>query len=297
MTTGTPAPLRVPCPVADAGQWPIADHCAELTAPAHWQTIELISDLHLDPSHPQTAQAFVRYAAATRADAVLILGDLFEAWVGDDMRCQPFEAEMVAALRQLGQRCWLGIMVGNRDFLMGPELMAACHAHALPDPMVLNAFGLRRLITHGDAWCLDDQPYLAFRQQVRQAGWQNAFLQQPLEQRLATARHMRQASEARKREQSSPTEWADVDAGRALAWLAATHCQELIHGHTHRPGRSPLHDADATKAHTVRPGRYREVLSDWDVDAEHTPRAEVVRLSAEGLTRLPPLQAGQTASV
>lgn len=291
MSTGTPAPLRVPHPVADAGQWPITTHCAELTAPAQWQTIELISDLHLDPSHPQTAQSFLRYADTTCADAVLILGDLFEAWVGDDMRHQAFEAEMVGALRRLGQRCWLGIMVGNRDFLMGQELMADCHAHALPDPLVLNAFGLRRLITHGDAWCLDDQPYLAFRQQVRQPAWQTAFLQQPLEQRLATARHMRQASEARKREQNSPAEWADVDPARALAWLQATECQELIHGHTHRPGRSPLrpaHDRTSSSSTTA----HREVLSDWDADQAASPRAEVLRLSPAGLTRLTPTTTG-----
>ena len=219
MGEGTPALLRVPQPAADAADWPIAAEAATLVAPSSWRAIDLVSDLHLEPSHPKTAQAFFDYLAQTRADAVLLLGDVFEAWVGDDMRQQAFEARCVEALRQASQRCWLGIMVGNRDFLMGPELMAACGAHALPDPLILTAFGQRHLITHGDAWCLEDTSYLAFRAQVRHTGWQHAFLSRPLSERLETARQMRAASEARKSASPSPETWADMDANRALAWL------------------------------------------------------------------------------
>ncbi|NBD19882.1 UDP-2,3-diacylglucosamine diphosphatase [Aquabacterium fontiphilum] len=268
--------LRVPQPVASADDWPPQAPCARLIAPAHWQAIDCISDLHLDPRHPRTLAALSHYLAHTPADAVLVLGDLFEAWVGDDMRQQPFEARCVDALSMIAQRAWVGILVGNRDFLMGEGLMNACGAQALPDPFVLEAFGARRLLTHGDAWCLDDAPYLAFRQQVRQPAWQQAFLGQPLDARLATARQMREASEARKAEhQGDATQWADVTPSRAVAWLQHAGCTELVHGHTHKPGRSAL---DAHHA--------REVLSDWDLDDTRAPRAEVLRLTARGVQRL-----------
>lgn len=286
MGRGTPATVRVPQPAADAADWPIAAELASLEAPAAWQAIDLVSDLHLDPSHPKTAQAFLDYLTHTRADAVLLLGDIFEAWVGDDMRHQRFEAHCTEALRQAAQRRWLGIMVGNRDFLMGAEFMAACGAQALPDPLVLCAHGQRHLITHGDAWCLEDGPYLAFRAQVRQTPWQQAFLSQPLSKRLETARQMRAASEARKAATSAtPETWADVDAARAIAWLQAARTGSLIHGHTHRPGWSALGQAPDGSV------LGRQVLSDWELDHTPTPRAEVLRLSPSGVKRLTPAEA------
>lgn len=218
--------------------------------------------------------AWQHYMAHTPADAVLILGDLFEMWVGDDMRNEPFEALCTHTLHEAGQRLWLGLMVGNRDFLVGQELLAACKGHALQDPILLEAFAQRHVLTHGDAWCLGDTQYLAFRQMVRNPAWQNQFLQAPLPQRLSTARGIRAQSQARKHAPTMET-WADVDVDMAAAHLREAGSLSLIHGHTHKPATEPFGP----------PGATRHVLSDWDMD-QAPERAEVMRLSAQGLMRL-----------
>ncbi len=256
----------------------------ELLAPSAWQCADFISDLHLHPEDRATFAAFESYLQATTADAVFILGDLFEVWVGDDAAqlADSFEAECVALLSQAGQRLALFVMQGNRDFLMGPSLMSACHATALPDPSVLDFGGQRWLLSHGDALCLDDHDYQQFRRQVRSAPWQQTFLAKPLAERQAIARGLRQASASRK--QSGAT-YADVDAAAALALLADAHALHLLHGHTHKPAQ-----------HRLGPDRLRTVLSDWDVAA--TPaRAEVVRitLQADGQARLARIAASAIA--
>ncbi|MBW8893117.1 MAG: UDP-2,3-diacylglucosamine diphosphatase [Burkholderiales bacterium] len=138
-----------------------------LTAPAHWQQVDLLSDLHLGPETPGTLARLQRHLAETPAQAVLLLGDIFEVWVGDDARTLPFEAGCVAMLREASQRLDLFFMHGNRDFLVGADMLAACGMTALPDPTLLAAFGQRWLLVHGDAQCLDDTAYQAFRSQVR----------------------------------------------------------------------------------------------------------------------------------
>jgi UDP-2,3-diacylglucosamine hydrolase len=223
--------------------------------------------------------AWQDYMARTPADAVLILGDLFELWVGDDMRNEPFEALCTDTLRAAGQRLWLGLMVGNRDFLLGQDLLAACQGHALPDPLLLEAFGQRHVLTHGDAWCLSDTDYLAFRAMVRNPAWQSQFLKANLPQRLATARGIRAQSQARKEAPTMET-WSDVDASIAAGHLHDAQSLSLIHGHTHQPGSQPF----------ALPGAERHVLSDWDLD-QVPQRAEVLRLSGHGLTRLSLAQA------
>ena len=157
----------------------------EIKAPPQWQYVDFISDLHLQAADRSTFSAWVGYMQTTRAEAVFILGDLFEVWVGDDAALVPgsFEAECVSVLRHAGERLALFIMQGNRDFLMGPALMQACHATALPDPNVLDFAGERWLLSHGDALCVDDLDYQAFRQQVRGADWQQQFLSRPLAER------------------------------------------------------------------------------------------------------------------
>lgn len=252
----------------------------ELTAPPTWRCIDVISDLHLQAGHPRTFDAFSRYLSSTPADAVFILGDLFEAWVGDDMRELPFEAQCTHVLAEAGQRLRLHLMVGNRDFLLGTDMAQACHARLLDDPTVLSAFGQRYLLTHGDAWCLDDTDYLAFRAQVRQPAWQAAFQATPMTARLKTARELREGSEARKQLLPADHEWADVDEALAGRRMGDARTPVLIHGHTHHPV------SEAFGA----PGFVRHVLSDWELDAE-PPRAEVLRLSAVGIERLPPAQA------
>ena len=245
----------------------------ELHAPSHWQRIDVISDLHLQASEPQTFEAWRQYLGQTAADAVFILGDLFEVWVGDDVLTQAssFEAECSRVLQQTAQRLPVYLMHGNRDFLMGDALMQACGATLLPDPTVLQMGTERWLLSHGDALCLDDTEYQVFRTQVRSPEWQRTFLSQALATRQDIARNLRSQSEAKKQ---AGTEYADVDTPAALQWLAAGNALHLLHGHTHKPG---FHTLDATHDRTV--------LSDWDVGATQ-PRAEVLRLSWRSQTEM-----------
>jgi UDP-2,3-diacylglucosamine hydrolase len=238
----------------------------ELHAPGGWRRLDFISDLHLQPGEPQTAAAWRRYMAATPADALFILGDLFEAWIGDDDAREPgFAAECAAVLGAAATRLPIFFLHGNRDFLLGEAFAGATGITLLADPTVLDFGGARWLLTHGDALCLDDVDYLRFRAQVRQESWQQAFLAQPLAERRAVARAMRGESEQRKR---SGAVYADVDARAAAEWLQAAGADTLIHGHTHRPAEHPLDG-----------GRRRIVLSDWDAAAQ-PPRLEVLRLEA-----------------
>ena len=251
---------------------------AELLASPSWRTVDFISDLHLQAAEPGTFAAWQHYLQSTPADAVFILGDLFEVWVGDDAVSADlsapnasFEDRCARLLGQTANRLALFFMHGNRDFLIGQRLMDLCNTRLLADPSVLLFAGQRWLLSHGDALCLGDVDYLQFRQQVRSAAWQQAFLAKPLPERQAIARALRQQSEARKR---SATVYADVDAPAARQWLQAAQARTLIHGHTHKPAE-----------HDLGQGFARVVLSDWDAQAT-PPRAEVLRLSASGLQRI-----------
>lgn len=255
------------------GELPFPSSPGQLDAPPSWRCIDFISDIHLDASLPSTTQCLQRYLATTSADAVLILGDLFEAWVGDDVRASPYEAKCVAMLADAGKRLHLGVMVGNRDFLLGQDLIKACHAHALIDPTVLHAWDQTFLLMHGDELCLSDTEYLRFRQQVHHATWQQQFLAQPLLHRLAAAKQMRDASQAHQKTHT-PLSWADVDEPAAAAWMRECGAQHLIHGHTHHPVTESFGDGT------------RHVLSDWDLDHTQPHRAEVLRLTANGLERI-----------
>ncbi len=265
---------------------PLTDRFAELRAPAQWQAVDFISDLHLQVSDPATFDVWQQYLqrpSADRADALFILGDLFEVWVGDDVldapadRAEPaFWRRCAALLQAHSQRTPVYFMAGNRDFLLGQAGLRACGMQALADPTVLDFMGQRWLLSHGDALCLDDTDYMRFRAQVRTPDWQSTFLAQPLAEREAVARGLRQQSEARKRSNAhDPALWADVDTQAARQWLRHAGAPTLIHGHTHRPA-----------AHDLGDGLQRVVLSDWDATAQ-TPRAEVLRLTAAGLRRLP----------
>ncbi len=242
------------------------------------RAVDFISDLHLSESAPATAAAWERYLASTRADAVFMLGDVFEVWVGDDMRARPFEARCVDAIAAAARRVPVWMQHGNRDFLLGPEFAAAAGAGLLADPATVHGFGRALLLTHGDALCIDDAPYQLFRRQVRDPAYQAQFLSQPLEARLAIAAKMRAASRAR---QDEPVTYADVDPATALAWLAEAGTDTMIHGHTHRPASQALD------------GWTRHVLSDWDLDAADPSRrrAEVLRWTSSGLERIAPDQA------
>lgn len=253
----------------------------ELVAPPTWRCIDFISDLHLADDTPRTFDAWRDYLLSTRADAVLILGDLFEAWVGDDARfaVDGIEARGAVVLRAAVAQRDVAFMVGNRDFLLGHEMLAACGVMALPDPTVLAAFGARAVLTHGDAWCLADTAYQQFRRMVRDPAWQAGVLARPLAERRALARSIRSESERQGLELRG--EWADVDPPTALEHLRAARAVTLVHGHTHRP-----------ETELLAVGLTRHVLSDWDLDhADALPRAEVLRWQATGWTRLTPAAA------
>jgi len=236
------------------------------------KSVDFISDLHLQASEPATFSAWQRYMQSTPADAVFILGDLFEVWVGDDLlEERGFEYQCAQVIKQTAARVPTFFMHGNRDFLVGNDLMTACNTTLLADPTVLSFNHQRWLLSHGDALCLDDVDYMQFRQQVRSADWQQAFLAKPLAERQAIARDLRQQSEARK---SSGADYADVDENTARQWLQQAESATLIHGHTHKPAMHDMGD-----------GLQRVVLSDWDAAAT-LPRAEVLRLSAQGLHRI-----------
>nr|MBP7567877.1 UDP-2,3-diacylglucosamine diphosphatase [Burkholderiaceae bacterium] len=190
---------------------PALPPAARLAAPAHWRRVDFISDLHLDPREPETAQAFRRYLATADADALFILGDLFEVWIGDDAASpDSFEHECGQWLHAASQRAPVFFMHGNRDFLLGEAFARQAGLTLLADPTVLDFGGQAWMLSHGDALCVDDIDYMAFRERVRTPAWQGYFLGQPLEQRRAFARSARAQSEARKREPG--TVYADADA-------------------------------------------------------------------------------------
>jgi UDP-2,3-diacylglucosamine hydrolase len=265
--------------VAQASRLPALTNHYECAAEPAWRAVDFISDLHLSPATPRTFERWQRYLRETPADAVFILGDLFELWIGDDARVPGSFAQHAAdVLHSASAQRPLFFMAGNRDFLVGAGLLRDCGITALPDPTLLDAWGQRVLLTHGDALCLDDTEYQAFRALVRQPSWRDAVLARSLAEREALARTMRDASTAAQRRKPLP-DWADVDAAAAVAWMHAAGARTLIHGHTHRPGSDVL-----------APGLVRWVLSDWDFDAE-PPRAQALRLNRDGLARIDLLRA------
>jgi UDP-2,3-diacylglucosamine hydrolase len=259
---------------------PTVPEFAELHALQHWRTVDFISDLHLCESEPATLDTWQRYMSSTTADAVFILGDLFEVWVGDDsIRTDlssssadlNFEERCALVLQATGRRLNLYFMHGNRDFLVGEQMMTACNATLLADPSVITLQQQRYLLTHGDMLCLADTQYLAFRDIVRQPAWQQAQLAKPLAERQAMGRHMRLESQ---KNQQNLLKYADVDTAAVLVWLQTANAKTMIHGHTHKPAE-----------HDLGNGFKRIVMTDWDVKA--TPaRAEVLQLSTTGLQRI-----------
>jgi UDP-2,3-diacylglucosamine hydrolase len=216
-----------------------------------------ISDLHLSEPHPHTTEQFLRFArdVAPKAEALYILGDLFEYWAGDDDLDTPFHRRICDALSRVAtEGTYLFIMHGNRDFLMDRALAKACHATLLPDPTLVDLYGTPTLLTHGDALCTDDIPYQQFRTQVRSSNWRRNFLAQPLHQRKAQIEQLRQQSERSKQEKSMAI--MDTNEAAIKDLLRKHGYPRLIHGHTHRPAKH-LHHLDG---HTCE----RWVLGDWD---------------------------------
>ena len=216
----------------------------------------LISDLHLQASHPRTAAAFLRFLAehARTSAALYLLGDLFEYWAGDDDVDTPFHQAVTRALRAVSDAgvavLWIA---GNRDFLVGERFAATAGLTLLAEPHVISIGGQRIALVHGDALCTADLGYMAFRAQVRDPGWQQQFLALPLAQRQAIIAGLREGS--REAHGGKTMQIMDVTAQAVAALHSATAADIVIHGHTHRPA---LH----------RTGKQlRYVLPDWELDA------------------------------
>jgi UDP-2,3-diacylglucosamine hydrolase len=240
-----------------------------MTMPA--RTLALfISDLHLQPSHPHTADAFLAFLAerAMAAQELYLLGDLFEYWAGDDDLEASFPHWIVRAIRAVSDA---GVKVfwiaGNRDFLVGAEFAQAAGLTLLAEPHVATIGGQRIALVHGDAQCTGDLKYMEFRAQVRQPAWQQQFLALPLEQRKHIIAGLREGS--REAHTTKSYDIMDVTDAAVGELFAATGTDVIIHGHTHRPA---LHRAG---------GKRRYVLPDWEVDAQ-PPRGGWIAVDSHG---------------
>jgi UDP-2,3-diacylglucosamine hydrolase len=217
--------------------------------------ILFISDLHLDAAEPLAIDQFVRFltAEANGSDALYILGDLFETWIGDDDD-DPARGRVRAALAGLtagGVPCF--IMHGNRDFLLGRDFMTASGCRLLADPTVLEIGGRRFVLTHGDTLCAADRAYQRFRRVARSTVMQKCWRALPLTLRRRLAALIRRRS--RDYTHRQPEAIMDVTPAAVASLLRATHGDILIHGHTHRPD---VHHLDVQGRSCTR-----IVLGDW----------------------------------
>ncbi|TAK67504.1 MAG: UDP-2,3-diacylglucosamine diphosphatase [Betaproteobacteria bacterium] len=215
-----------------------------------------ISDLHLCSGRPGINRGFFGFIEreAKSADALYILGDLFEYWAGDDDLGDPFNATVVAALARLvGSGVPAYLMHGNRDFVIGEAFAHASMVTLLPDPTLLSLYGQPTLLMHGDTLCTLDREYQAFRRKARSDAWIRNLLGKPLTERKAAIEALRRQSEQEKR--NKPEEIMDVDPAEVEATFRRHGYPRLIHGHTHRPARH-VHMVDG---HACE----RWVLADW----------------------------------
>jgi UDP-2,3-diacylglucosamine hydrolase len=241
--------------------------------------ILFISDLHLSTQTPGVTRLFLDFLGgpARTAEHLFILGDLFEAWPGDDCIDDPddaFNREMVGALRTLTESgVKLSVMHGNRDFLLGDEFVSRTGARLLPDPFVLSMPDWQFVLSHGDALCTDDEDYQTFRRQVRSPAWQSGFLGKSLTERKAIAAQLRQRSEESKRERGTHSRYLfDLTPAATDDFLRDHGYATFIHGHTHLPA---THDHLVDGIHVER-----WVMADW-----HEDRGEYLSWDGEHLKR------------
>ncbi|MCX7175104.1 MAG: UDP-2,3-diacylglucosamine diphosphatase [Proteobacteria bacterium] len=215
-----------------------------------------ISDLHLCPTRPAIVRLFEEFLSgqARQADALYILGDLFEYWAGDDSLSDTFNAAICAALKDLADRgTRVSFIAGNRDFLADTGFAMASGAEMLTDPALIDIASSATLLMHGDTLCSDDAAYQAFRLTVRSAEWRTRFLALPLAERKAQIEALRRKSENEKQIKSAAI--MDVNATTVATVLRSHGYPRLIHGHTHRPA----HHTHAVDGHICE----RWVLGDW----------------------------------
>jgi UDP-2,3-diacylglucosamine hydrolase len=231
-----------------------------------------ISDLHLEPGQPEIGEQFLAFLAgpARKADALYILGDLFEAWIGDDDP-NPYYGQMRAAIRELSDSgVPVFFMHGNRDFMIGETFAAEAGITLLSDPHPLQLYGENVLLSHGDAMCTDDIEYQQVRAMTRNPEWQAMMLSKSIEERIAFAAQARAQSLARS--ETMTEEIADVSHDAVEQTIRESGADILLHGHTHRPAVHPFH-VDERPVHRIVLGDWYEQGSmvEWDEDG---PRLE-----------------------
>ncbi len=248
------------------------------------ESLCIISDLHLcderDADHdgPATVQAFLSFISTLCEDkncsTLIVLGDLFEVWVGDDAAPTQASRAVIKGFKQLhaaGKTVLL--MHGNRDFLLGEGFAQQAQCTLLRQDVLTVIYGTHRVaLVHGDQQCTDDVAYQHFRRMVREPTWQAAFLRKPLSERQAVARAIRSESEHNKSRQG----YTDVNAEAALALMQAAQCPTLIHGHTHEGASHRVHGLAGW------PDAQRHVTKDWDARSK---RGDALWITPRGIER------------
>ncbi|MEJ2620491.1 MAG: UDP-2,3-diacylglucosamine diphosphatase [Candidatus Thiodiazotropha sp.] len=231
-----------------------------------------ISDLHLSAEGTDRLQLFLHFlkSRATTAETLYILGDLFDAWLGDDARL-PLALAIEQSLNELSEHgTQLKVMHGNRDFLLGEAFCKASGAELIPDPYLVDLYGVPTLLMHGDLLCTDDQDYQAFRKQIRSPQFTSHFLSLEIEQRIAVAQEYRTKSGEANALKSDAI--MDVNQQAVEQSVQQHRAQRLIHGHTHRPADHRFR----IDTQTIN----RHVLGEW-----HGDHAEILCVTEQGINR------------
>lgn len=224
-----------------------------------------IADLHLSENQPHLTRLFVDFMQqqAPQADSLYILGDLFDFWIGDDEQSPLIELVQQQIRRLTDNNIPCYFIHGNRDFLIGKKFACACGLQLLTDYQVIDLYGVKTLLCHGDTLCTDDVQYQRFRRKVHQKWRQWLFLRLPLKVRLKIAEKIRRQSRSEK--QDKPAEIMDVNPQFVLQMFEQFGVERLIHGHTHRQN-----------IHQIPPHFERIVLGDWG------ERASILEVSRHG---------------
>lgn len=260
---------------AQGNHLPKINH-SEIHLPQTCRSVDFISDMHLDARQPHTFEAWKHYMQSTLADAIFILGDLFDVWMGDDILTATspvgdFERECIAVIADAALKSHIYFMHGNRDLALRPKMLKAVGMDVLHDPTLVHWGPHQVILTHGDLLCINDVQYQKYRKIVHNPIVQRLILMLPLKTRLAMGQKLRQKSMAAQKDNNLMV--MDVDDREVTRWMDEMQCNLMIHGHTHRPADHLLPDA-----------RKRMVLSDWNYDLpdEKQRRGEILRWSRAG---------------
>jgi len=228
-----------------------------------------ISDLHLTEQRPNIIALFLDFLReeASQAEALYILGDLFEAWLGDDAVTPGMQPILDGLAHLTASNVAVYVIVGNRDFLLGGQFEKNTGCKLIPDPSIINLYGTDTLLMHGDTLCTDDVDYQKFRKQVRDPAWQSAFLSKTLEERIMMGKEARAKSKART--QTISEQIMDVNITAVTDAFQQHGVTQLIHGHTHRPATHQLTVDNSAVT--------RIVLGDW------YDQSSILRANADGI--------------